>query len=360
MRITAGLCPRNRTRRTVASTFANSLAGVLCMALASCSGGGGSSTPAAPTPTPTPTPPAPTVTSVTVTGPSCTAAALRTGARGMCSVTAGQTGTIQLTATATLSDGATQTVTSSATWASTNAAVATVSSSGLVTVRGAGDTDVTALYQGRMGGQTVHVNPAGPRTTFGAGQYLVNSEIIAGRYYSDPVSGCYFERQRGLGGNLSDIIANEFIGYNAGQWIVDISGTDLAFETDSDCGTWFLNSPRRGFAANITPGMWVVGSQITPGVYRAAAKYGCYWERLSDFSNTLDGVLANDFVSADGSQLVEIRSTDVGFDSDDDCGTWTPVTTLISGESVMPRGGNIEQNWRQHRAYQQARHGLPR
>ena len=44
--------------------------------------------------------------------------------------------------------------------------------------------------------------PPGPRTSFGAGRYLVGSDVMSGRYFSDPsTSGCYWERQSGLGGS---------------------------------------------------------------------------------------------------------------------------------------------------------------
>jgi len=51
-------------------------------------------------------------------------------------------------------------VTSQATWSSTNQSVATVSSSGAVTVQNTGATDVTAVYQGKLGGITLNVPPA--------------------------------------------------------------------------------------------------------------------------------------------------------------------------------------------------------
>lgn len=47
---------------------------------------------------------------------------------------------------------------------------------------------------------------------------------------------------------------------------------------------------------------------LQPGVYRSNVSSGCYWERLRNFSGTLDGILANDFVSSAGQQLVEVRS----------------------------------------------------
>lgn len=188
----------------------------------------------------------------------------------------------------------------------------------------------------------------GPRTSFGAGQYLVGTDILPGRYFTDPSSGCYWERQSGLSGNISDVIANEFIGFNALQWIVDIAGSDRGFETDSECGRWDM-TPRGGQQSSIQPGVWLVGSQITAGTYRANVNAGCYWERRRDFSGTIGGVLDNEFVSSPGQQIVDIRSTDVGFHNDSDCGTWTRISAEpIIGER-RSTAGTIEENWRLHR-----------
>lgn len=88
----------------------------------------GAAPPAAPTPTPAGS--SPTVISVAVTG-----SAPAVGA------------TAQFTATATLSDGTTQSVTARATWGSSNTSIASVNENGLVTGVGAGDADITALYQ---------------------------------------------------------------------------------------------------------------------------------------------------------------------------------------------------------------------
>lgn len=201
----------------------------------------------------------------------------------------------------------------------------------------------------------------GPRTTFGSGQHLVGKDIAAGRYFSDPSSGCYWERQSGLGGTLGEIIANDFVGFNSGQSIVDILGSDLAFETDSECGTWY-NSPRRGHQAGIAPGTWLVGAQVSPGTYRVTAQAGCYWERLRDFTGTLNGIISNDFVSGGGVQYVTVHSGDTGFSTDGDCGTWSPATAsngsgAWEGGIDATRGGsrtpgeieaNREMNRRQH------------
>ncbi|MCL4814501.1 MAG: carboxypeptidase regulatory-like domain-containing protein [Vicinamibacteraceae bacterium] len=177
------------------------------------------------------------------------------------------------------------------------------------------------------------LRPLGPRTTFGSGQHLVGRDIAAGRYFADPASGCYWERQSGLGGTLGEIVANDFVAFNSAQSIVDILASDLAFETDSECGTWY-NSPRHAHRTDIAPGTWLVGAQVSPGTYRVTAQAGCYWERLRDFTGTLNGIISNDFVSSGGVQYVTVYPGDTGFATDGDCGTWAPASSSAGGGEV--------------------------
>lgn len=303
---------------------------MLILVGAACSGKS-----AAPPTNPTPPPPAaPTVTTVTVSGAGCS--------NGSCSGQVG--GSLQLTATAQLSDNSTQNVTTQAQWNSTNANVASVSSSGLVSFRAAGAADITAVYQGKLGGLSFGLAPAGPRTSFGAGKYRVNSDIAPGRYFADPVSGCYWERESGFGGTTNEIIANDFVSYNAAQIVVDIKSTDIGFQTDADCGTW-NQTPRGGAQASITPGMWLVGSQVAAGTYRANVSSGCYWERLRNFEGVIASIIANDFISSAGQQLVTIAPGDVGFNTDGDCGTWSRVSLAPPAPSnLISSLDNIEAN----------------
>jgi len=186
-------------------------------------------------------------------------------------------------------------------------------------------------------GTGVTVAPTGPATSFGNGQYTVGSNVASGRYFSAPPSGCYFERQSGFSGSLNDILANEFLSFAAGQWIVEVKASDKGFKSDG-CGTW-NQSAKGGAKATITPGMWLIGSQIGAGTWRAPNNTGgCYWERLRDFSNELNGIITNDFVSSAGQVIVTISGGDVGFDANGSCGTWT----LQSGDvatSDTPRSG---------------------
>jgi hypothetical protein len=299
-------------------------------------GSGGTTAPTTPTPPP---PAAPTVTTVTVSGSGCTS--------GNCSGQVG--GTLQLTATAQLSDGSTQNVTAQAQWSSTNSNIASVSTSGLVSFRGAGAADITAVYQGKLGGVSLGLAPAGPRTSFGSGKYRVNSDIAAGRYFTDPVSGCYWERESGFGGSTAEIIANDFVGYNAAQIVVDIKTSDVGFQTDADCSTW-NQTPRGGVQTSISPGMWLVNGQVTPGTYRANVSSGCYWERLRNFEGVLNSIIANDFVSSAGQQIVTISPGDVGFNTDGECGTWTRTTLVPLEDLALAQSPPmIEANWLAHR-----------
>ena len=167
------------------------------------------------------------------------------------------------------------------------------------------------------------LEPLNPRTSFGPGQYRVGAEMPAGRYYNDPGNGCHFQRLRSFGGTSADVIVDNIINFDAGQWIVDLLPTDAGFSTDANCGTWFT-TPRRGLLASIPPGMWIVGAQIAPGTYRADnSTSGCYWQRVSNFTGAIDAVIASAFVSGPGAQLVTIAGTDAGFSGNAECGTWS-------------------------------------
>lgn len=167
------------------------------------------------------------------------------------------------------------------------------------------------------------LEPTTPRTSFGPGQYRVGPDIPAGRYYSDPSRDCHFQRVRAFGGAPSDTIVDTIVTFDAGQWIVDLLTSDGGFVTDANCGSW-VTTPRRGLSSDITPGMWIVGAQITPGTYRAANSIqGCYWQRVSSFTGGADATIASAFVTSPGVQLVTIGSTDAGFSSNVECGTWT-------------------------------------
>lgn len=166
------------------------------------------------------------------------------------------------------------------------------------------------------------LDPVAARTRFGPGQYRVNADMPAGLYYSDPNHGCSFQRLAGFGGASGDTLAATQINFDAGQWVVRLLGTDAGFNTEASCGFWHT-TPRRGLEGSITAGMWVVGTQVNAGTYRAeSAAVGCEWQRLNNFTGSGEDMIAGAYISTAGPQIVTIASTDAGFISRPECGTW--------------------------------------
>lgn len=243
---------------------------------------------------------------------------------GIVTESAPTTSTVLAGARVTIIDGANQGKT------------ATTGADGRYSIAGVanGGYTVTAVVAGyRDGVQPVGINgnttldfrldPLAPRTSFGPGQYRVGSDIPAGRYYSDPSDGCHYQRVRGFGGATADVITDNFVQFDAAQWIVDLSSTDAGFVTDANCNKWFT-TPREGLKVTITPGMWIVGAQITPGSYRTdSSAPGCYWQRLSNFGGATEAIIANNLTNSAGPQIVTIAATDVGFSTNVQCGTWS-------------------------------------
>src|SRR4051812_44449105 len=68
--------------------------------------------------------------------------------------------TMQMVATARMSDGSSQNVTSAASWESSNPSIATISSSGMLSVLANGQVDARAMYQGVLGSVTLTLTRA--------------------------------------------------------------------------------------------------------------------------------------------------------------------------------------------------------
>jgi len=67
-------------------------------------------------------------------------------------------------------------------------------------------------------------------------------------------------------------------------------------------------------------GMYEVGKDIEPGTYRTRkGQSGCYYERLSGFSRTVNDIISND--NTDSIAIITISPTDAGFKSNR-CGIW--------------------------------------
>lgn len=159
-----------------------------------------------------------------------------------------------------------------------------------------------------------------PEFTFGDGMWRVGADIPAGTYRNTDSSGfCYGARLSGFGGSFDEIITNE-LSYNI--MIVTLSPGDAGFESN-DCGTWTNTlTPRTATpTSNHGDGYWLVGTEVAPGLWRNSDSSNlCYWERLSGFSWSFDGIITNGL--SDSIQTVQISASDKGFHSED-CGTWT-------------------------------------
>ena len=85
--------------------------------------------------------------------------------------------------------------------------------------------------------QLVSTRQGNPSAPFAPGTYRVGIEVTPGTWRSTPQAGefCYWERRSGFGGELSDIIANDFTDTTS---IVQIHASDAGFLATSDCGTW--------------------------------------------------------------------------------------------------------------------------
>lgn len=217
-----------------------------------------------------------------------------------------------------------------------------------------GDATVTARKDGypevtrqatRESGQ-LHFTLVGgaPQDSFGGGQWIVGDEVPPGRYFTDPDSGCSWQRRSGFSlgypaGRAAltpfesppdhDFIAGRELRFDSGQEIVDIHPNDAAFRSRSECGEWRAEPSHTGMPERIPAGTWLVGSQVAPGTYRADAAYLCLWLRLSGFGGAQEDVVEDGLVETRaGAELtVTIEASDAGFYSDAECGPWTLAAT---------------------------------
>ena len=136
---------------------------------------------------------------------------------------------------------------------------------------------------------------------------------------------CYWERQRGLSGTLADIVANEIVSAGSARAVVDIAVTDVGFEFGSGCGV-LRPYAAVGIQGSFATGYWVVNADLAPGTYRSDAQTSCYWAVLKSFSGLSSDIIANEFTSTVGQQLVTIPATAVGFETNAACGTWTRIS----------------------------------
>ncbi len=153
------------------------------------------------------------------------------------------------------------------------------------------------------------------------GVYVVGQQIAPGLYVSDTKINktCYWSRLGDFQGSLDSILANEL---GKGQQILEVLEGDVGVKV-SGCATFNKLGTLKPLANIPAEGVYLVGQQIAPGTYQSTATSGsCYWARLSNFNDSIDSIIANDYT--DGQQIVTIEASDLGFKTSG-CGTWTKV-----------------------------------
>jgi hypothetical protein len=152
-----------------------------------------------------------------------------------------------------------------------------------------------------------------------AGMYLVGIDVQPGLYRGNAGQGfgdsCYWARLKDLSGGLDSLSAND----NAiGQFYLEALESDEALETA--CELTFLAtlpSPPDSFPETIQPGMYLVGVDVQPGMYKGQAgadfSQSCYWQRISNLTGDLFSIIAND--NATGQFYVQVASTDMALET---------------------------------------------
>jgi hypothetical protein len=156
--------------------------------------------------------------------------------------------------------------------------------------------------------------------TFGDGTHLVGSDVAPGRYrLRQAPPACYWARLRSNEASPDSVIA---VGTAFSSFVVvDVLPTDFAFKS-RNCGTWSDDlSAVIGRGEIDANGIFIVGTDVSPGRYVATGGTDCYWVRLASFSGNLDDIIDIDSPTYSNPE-VEIRDSDVGFETLD-CGVWT-------------------------------------
>ncbi|WP_264033202.1 hypothetical protein [Mycobacterium riyadhense] len=104
-------------------------------------------------------------------------------------------------------------------------------------------------------------SPSGvPSTIPGNGTFRMGVDIQPGTYRSEGGDSCYWERLRGLSGNVADIIAN---GAGYGPQVVTIAPTDAAFKTQQ-CAPWTRQSSATTTTSSGAPVTLPPGARACP------------------------------------------------------------------------------------------------
>ena len=128
----------------------------------------------------------------------------------------------------------------------------------------------------------------------GPGTHLVGSDIAPGVYVGQAPEGvlCTWQRLDSLRGDSESTIA---VDEHKGQFYVEILSDDFAFATN--CGLSPIKSvpARVELLKSVPAGMYMVGRDISPGLYKGEAPTGssCDWKRLSGLTGDLASITSS-------------------------------------------------------------------
>ena len=184
----------------------------------------------------------------------------------------------------------------------------------------------TGFLSDGCGTWTTDLSPiVAPGEPFGDGAFLVGPEIAPGLYRTDSGRSCTWVRLTGFGGQEADVAARspgrqpDVVVADLNAAIVKIEETDAGF-LSGNCG-WSRLMPRSASGEPFGEGLFLVGSGIAPGRYRAAPPVPrCDWRRLDGVGGVVDSMS----LIRRSSVTVDIAPTDTGFYSRG-CGEWTPA-----------------------------------
>jgi hypothetical protein len=90
------------------------------------------------------------------------------------------------------------------------------------------------------------------------------------------------------------------------------------FSTDAPCVPRPFGILLIAYTDHRGDGIYIVGTDITPGTYKNTASTNCYYARLSAFDT--QAIISNN--NTDAVAIITIAASDKGFQSNS-CGTWT-------------------------------------
>ena len=155
---------------------------------------------------------------------------------------------------------------------------------------------------------TAHVQTAGPAAipaamttpasaaegVVNSGTHLVGSDIAPGVYVGQTTDGelCTWQRLNSLRGDSESISA---VDEHKGQFYVEILSDDLAFETNCRLSPIKSVPARSELLKSVPAGMYMVGRDISPGLYKGEAPTGssCDWKRLSGLRGDLASITSS-------------------------------------------------------------------